>query len=268
MRQKSFMIVEPNNSGFAKDEFNEHVEKARRTATNDYYIGNYISLKLKYPLLVPLFPRPDSCWKVYTHALDRDVVLQKANNLERLDLQLLAMIEDAKNKLGKMGYEIDKQFLMTGFSASGTFVNRFTLIHPDRVLTSAAGGLNGLLMLPVEEMDGKKLNYPVGINDFHEIFGKQFDSVSFKSTPQFLFMGEKDNNDAIPYEDAFDIHESELIFKLLGEEMQPVRWNSCIAIYRQNNINTRIVTYDEIGHEHPESVKEDILLFFQTVIKE
>ncbi len=50
---------------------------------------------------------------------------------------------------------------MIGFSVSGNFTNRFTLIHPDKIQASAASGVNGLLMLPTEELDGKTLDYPL-----------------------------------------------------------------------------------------------------------
>lgn len=260
------IIVEPNNSGFASDDFNEHIEKAKRTATNDFYIGNYLSRKLQYPLLVPVFPRSKSEWKIYTHALDRDVILQRNTPLERIDLQLIAMINDAKNRLSDLAYRTNDKILMTGFSASGTFVNRFTFIHPEIVLSTAAGGLNGLLMLPVEQLDGKELDYPLGIHDFQLQFGEPFDSLTFKSIPQFLFMGELDDNDAIPFKDGYDTNEKELIFKVIGEEMLPLRWNKCTEAYTHEHINARIITYPGIGHEHPAKVKEDILNFFKTCI--
>lgn len=260
--KKSVIIVEPNNSGFTSDRFNEHLIKARRIATKEFYTGNYLSHKLKYPLVVPVFPRSTKNWKIYTQALDRDVILQKNNNLERIDLQLIAMVSDAQNKLSKLGYETEPQILMVGFSASGTFVNRFTLIHPDKVRAAAAGGLNGILMLPEERIDGEKLNYPLGTNDFQALFNRKFDSVSFMSTPQYLFMGKSDDNDAVPFADAYDPDERELIYKVLGKEMQPERWNKCIEIYKQRDINANIVTYDSIGHEQPDNVKQDILSFF------
>ena len=81
----NYLIIEPNNSGFADDNLHKHKEKAKRIATIDYYLGNWIARKLTYPLIVPVFPRTESDWKIYTHALDRDVMLQKGNSLERLD---------------------------------------------------------------------------------------------------------------------------------------------------------------------------------------
>lgn len=263
VQNEQVLIVEPNNSGFADDDLQKHIEKAQRTASREFYTGNYVARKLKYPLLVPVFPRSETNWKIYTHAFDRDVARQKNNELERTDLQLLAMVEDAKKKLAEKGFKLGDKFLMTGFSASGTFVNRFTAIHPEKVLAAAAGGLNGLLILPLSELENEPLNFPLGVSDFQDLFEKPFNAEAFKNTPQFLFMGELDDNDAIPYEDGYDLDERELVFNLLGEEMQPARWQNCREIYRQENVNATVKTFPGIGHEQPEVVKDEIMEFFK-----
>ena len=261
------LIVEPNNSGFADDDLNKHKEKAGRIATLDYYVGNYVARKLKYPLLVPVFPRSKSDWKIYSHAFDRDVALLKNNPLERIDLQLIAMVLDASNRLEAIGYNVHEQVLMTGFSASGSFVNRFTAVHPEKVLAVAAGGTNGLLILPTATLEGEILNFPLGTGDFPELFGKQFDSISFINTPQYYYMGELDNNDAIPYEDAYDLNERGLVFDLLGEEMMPTRWQNCIIIYQNKKTQAQFTIYDGIGHENTNEIKEDVLIFFNQHLK-
>lgn len=261
------LIVEPNNSGFADDDLKKHLEKAQRTASKDFYIGNFIARRLQYPLLVPVFPRSKSDWKTYTHALDRDVILQKNNPLERIDIQLIKMIDHARDTLLTLGYRTKQRVLLTGFSASGTFANRFSLIHPDRIFAVAAGGLNGLLMLPINEINSQDLNYPLGIKDFKDLFKEDFDSIAFKNIPQFLFMGKLDENDAIMYDDGYDQSEREIVLKNIGEKMQPSRWNTCKNIYSMNDINSNIITYDTIGHEHPLFIKEDILSFFKSIIK-
>jgi len=194
------------------------------------------------------------------------VAHQKGNDLERIDLQLLAMVEDAKNILAEKGFKLNDKFLMTGFSASGTFVNRFTAVHPEKVLAAAAGGVNGLLILPLEKLENESLNFPLGVNDFQDLFGKPFNTEAFKNTPQFLFMGELDDNDAIPYEDGYDLDERELVFKLLGEKMQPNRWQKCREIYEQKNVNATVKTFPGIGHEQPEAVKDEIVEFFKNHI--
>jgi len=260
------LIVEPNNSGFTSDAFDEHLEKASRLASKDFYLGNFLARKLNYPLLVPAFPRPAENWHIYTHSLDRDAMNQKGNDLERLDLQLLAMIEDAQIRLRAMGYSSRQEFLLTGFSASGTFANRFSMIHPERVLAVAAGGLNGLLMLPTDSLEGHAMNYPLGTCDFIDRFGKAFQREAFQQMPQLWFMGELDNNDAIPYADGYDEDERNLIYQKLGEPMQPDRWTNCALQYQKNHIGAEIKTYPDIGHEHPETVKLDVLEFFKSAI--
>lgn len=257
------LIIEPNNSGFLSDDLDKHLEKAQRIATLDFYAGNYVARNLQLPLLVPVFPRSESQRHTYTHSLDRDVMLEKDTDLERLDLQLLAMIEDARERLMEMGYEIDEQFFITGFSASGTFANRFTALHPEKVKAVAAGGINGLLFLPLEEIDGIKLNYPVGTSDFKELFGKNFNIEEFNETPQFLFMGAMDDNDAIPFADAFDQPEREVIYQILGREMQPLRWENCQRIYKTEGVNAQFRTYEDIGHEQPDLIKDDLVEFFE-----
>ncbi|PWD97827.1 alpha/beta hydrolase family protein [Marinilabilia rubra] len=260
------LIVEPNNSGFADDDFQRHIEKAERIASRDFYMGNFLAGELDCPLLVPVFPRRKSTWRIYSHALDRDVMLQKGNDLERIDLQLINMIDDARSTLKDMGCRVDDQVFLTGFSASGSFVNRFAAIHPELVKGVAGGGVNGLLILPEDSVEGEALNFPLGVNDFDSLFNKPFALDAFAKTPQFLFMGQLDDNDAIPYEDGYNIKERKQVFRLLGEEMQPKRWEACDSIYQSHNINARIRTFENVGHEQPDNVKEEVLSFFRSLM--
>jgi predicted esterase len=265
--QEKYLVVEPNNSGVVTDDFQEHIDRAKSNASRDYFLGNYTARKLGYPLLVPVFPRAKSTSQMYTHSLDRDVMLQKENELERIDLQLLAMVEDAKVRLQQKGISIAPEFLLTGFSASGSFVNRFTLIHPNAVKAVAAGGVNSILMLPFSEEKEQLLTYPAGTKDYSQIFGKSFDSIAFKNTPQYYFMGEQDDNDALPYSDAFDESERRAIEIVLGKEMMPGRWQTAKELYYREGVKAEIKTYGEIGHEHPEQVKQEIVAFFENAIR-
>jgi hypothetical protein len=79
-------------------------------------------------------------------------------------------------------------------------------------------------------------------------------------------MGETDDNDAVAYDDGYDPNERELIYKLMGEEMQPERWNYCREVYSRKNVNAIIKVYEAIGHEHPELVKNEIVEFFRKLI--
>lgn len=265
-KEKVHLVVHPNNSGFADDDLQKHIDKAHRTATKDFYIGHYVARNLNCPLLVPVFPRSRTNWKIYTHSLDRDVMIQKDDSLKRIDLQLIEMFHDARGRLKRRNIESEERVLLTGFSASATFANRFTLIHPELIAAVAAGGLNGLLMLPLDSLGGEALNYPVGTNDLNELTGREFDKDKFLKIPQFYYMGELDDNDAIPFEDAFDDEERHQIYRLLGRQMQPDRWNNSAEIYRNQHVNTLIKTYESIGHENPEIVKDEIVQFFRNNI--
>ncbi|MDP3829700.1 MAG: hypothetical protein Q8Q47_00430, partial [Ignavibacteriaceae bacterium] len=165
LNQKIFLLVEPNNTGKTSDSLEVHKKYAIDLASVSS-VGNNISTELKIPLLVPIFPRPSSQPLIYTHALDRDVIMEKSPELKRLDLQLLEMINDAKSVLTSLGIQTEPKFFMNGFSASATFTNRFSFIHPEKIKALAIGGFNGKLMLPQNEINGVKLNYPIGINDF------------------------------------------------------------------------------------------------------
>ena len=264
VNEKVFIMVEPNNSGFADDDLKKHLEKAKRIATKDFYMGNCVATNLNSPLVVPVFPRNKSEWRVYTHALDRDVMEQKNNTLERIDLQLISMLDDAREKLGEMHIDTREKFMMTGFSASGTFANRFTLMHPEKVFAVAAGGVNSLLILPADTLEGIELMYPVGTKDLKKIINKEFQPELFAKTPQFYFMGELDTNDAVPYDDAFDQDEREIIYNLLGKDMK-IRWQKCMKIYEDKNINCTIKTFQNTGHEQPGAIKKEVLDFFSNL---
>ena len=261
-RKDLFLVVEPNNTGFAHNNLKKHANEARRAASSDFYIGRYVANALAYPLLIPAFPRSKTSWQVYTHALDRDAMLQKHTLIERLDLQLIAMVNDATKRLLQMGFSVNKKMLLAGFSASGSFANRFTAIHPNQVLAVAAGGVNGLLILPVRQIKGFELNYPIGINDMEGLLQVTFQAKAFASTPQLYFMGSEDANDAVPFSDAYSDDERSIIYDIIGKQMMPTRWDYCRQIYQNNGINAQIVTYPTVGHEIPKQIKDDIVRFF------
>src|SRR5262249_49789076 len=126
-----------------------------------------IADQLGTPMLIPIFSRPSSEPTIYTHALDRDTLITARPDLQRLDLQLIAMIDDARNRLGG----IDGRVLIVGFSASGMFADRFTALHPDRVRGAAIGSPGGWPIAPMSTYAGHTLRYPVGVGDLETLVG-------------------------------------------------------------------------------------------------
>lgn len=264
--KKLFLLVEPNNTGKISDSIEIHKKYAVDLASVSS-VGNNISTELKIPLLVPVFPRPASEPLMYTHALDRDVMLEKTPGLKRLDLQLLEMISDAGNILLSMNIQVDPEFFMNGFSASATFTNRFSFIHPDKIKALAIGGFNGKLMIPQNNINGVKLNYPIGISDFSEIFGNSFNIDAYRQIPQFIYMGSLDDNDAVQFDDAYSIEERKIINDNIGSNVQE-RYLECQKIYLKNNINAVFKSYETVGHWTTSEVNLEVIKFFLSQMQE
>ncbi len=258
------LLVEPNNTGRGDDDLAAHLAAARELAR--HAIGSDVARELGLPLLVPVFPRPKTDWERYTHALDSDTLRIDSGPMQRLDLQLLAMIAAARERLAARGIALPKKVLLTGFSASGSFVNRFTALHPERVLGVAGGGLNGILIAPRAELGGIALPYPLGISDLADRVGAAFDLETWKRVPQRYYMGAKDENDAVQYDDAYTAAEKAIVDFALGARMQPDRWVRCQALYREAGANATFRTYSHAGHFTDDPINREIIAFFRAVL--
>lgn len=266
LNKKTFLLVEPNNTGKITDTIEVHKKHAIDLASVSS-VGNNISTELKIPLLVPVFPRPASQPLMYTHALDRDVMLERKPSLKRLDLQLVEMISDARNILTSMNIETDSKVFMSGFSASGTFTNRFSFMHPDKIKALAIGGFNGELMAPQNEINNVKLNYPIGTNDFSKITGGKFDIATYKQIPQYIYMGKLDDNDAVQFDDAYSKKERKIINDNIAPTVQE-RYVECQKIYQKNNINATFKTYEGVGHWTTGAMNLEVIRFFLAQMRE
>ncbi len=258
----STLIVEPNNSGHVSLVFTEHLRAAKGLIQNG--IGGRVSLALQLPILMPVFPRgPD----LYTHSLGRTTLGTTDEHLHRLDHQLIAMIADARSRLSDWGQPVAPKVFLTGFSASGMFVTRFAVLHPTYVRAIAAGGLNSYVILPVAALQGEPLSFHLGVGDLNRYTGKAFDAPTWRTIPQYLFMGGTDTNDAVLYDDAYSPSERELVLRLVGREM-PRRWEACRQIYAQSDASAAFVTYPELGHGTSRRVHTDVAAFLTSHTKQ
>jgi hypothetical protein len=219
---KKYLLVEPNNAGasndgsdieFLKDQARSEIIMASYLFADEYVeYGQEGTENLGVAILLPVFPRPDG---IYTHSLNRDTMLIETGPMARLDLQLIKMVEDLKERCQAAGINLEEKFLMDGYSASGQFVNRFTAMHPELVHAAAAGGVSGMPILPVDTLKGERLIYTVGIADLQEITGKPFNLEQFKKVPQFIYMGADDKNDTLAQHYCFSDEEYIIINKVL-----------------------------------------------------
>jgi len=253
----STLIVEPNNTGSGSDDPSVHDQAARMLAEREISFAQ----ALDCPLLVPTFPRPQTNWQVYTHALDRDTLTTTLEGLVRLDLQLLAIVEDARTRLADRGTYTDEKFFIKGFSASGMFANRFCVLHPDRIKAAAIGSPGGWPIAPVASWEGRALRYHVGVADVQDLVGAPFDLATFKTVPLFLFMGDQDTNDSVPYADGYEPQDRDLVNTLFG--VTPVeRWPKAEQIYESVGCNCTFRLYEGVGHTISGEMQRDIVQFF------
>ena len=222
--------------------------------------GNWetqIAIGLKAPLLYPAFDRPaDSS----PGSLTRSVMLLKKDRLSRLDLQFIAMIDDARHFIStEFGVELNEKVLLAGFSTSASFASRFTMMHPERVQAAAYGGISFIHILPYTQ-DVKKrttLIYPVGVSDFIHITGIPFNREAYLKVPRFLTMGLLDTEDTTNYGGLYPSSMKNWIDTRLGT--LETRWNNVTKILSELG-NFEYKLYTNLGHSF---IKGDYIEFLQ-----
>lgn len=177
MKENSLLAVEVNN--LEKDNEDDLLDNALLTAYN-------LTNKLKEydnPVLIPILPSVSGGVPYYQQLLKECFDVSSDNNFYRIDLQVLNIIRDAKEKLSKK-VEINEKVFLNGYSSSGVFAQRFALLHPDIVDTLCVGGASGSIPIPITELE-----YPLGILDFEKITGKPFDLDAYSQIKFRYYVG-------------------------------------------------------------------------------
>lgn len=262
--RKTTLLVIPNNTGLVSDDFSVHEADARRRMEQVPELAS----ELKVAVLMPIFPRPaHDDWKIYTQALDRDSLVTPKSEYRRFDLQLLAMIDNARDRLfDEYNLRVDRRVLLNGFSAQAMFANRFTFLHPDRVKAAAIGAPGGWPIVPVGEYRHRALRYPIGVSDFREVAGTNLNMSVLRRVPLLIFMGDKDDNDAVPFGDAYENEDRAIILPMFGET--PIeRWATARAMYAHARMNAEFKLYPGAGHEIVPAMREDVRAFLEKHMK-
>ena len=252
------ILVLPNNTGRNDDDLKVHEDYVTRRT------GQYTQTadKLATVVLIPVFPRPKTDWKIYTHALDRDSLLTDKKEYNRFDRQLVAMIDDARKRLKADDMKTDKRVFIMGFSASGMFANRFTFLHPDRVKAAAIGSPGGWPIAPIGEYKNKSLRYPIGSGDLKTVAGRSLDRKALQKVAFFMFLGDKDDNDSVTFGDGYDTEDKDLVFELFGKT--PVeRWEISRKFYVENKLKAEFKLYPGVKHTVTEQMIADVAAFFR-----
>ncbi|WP_433634003.1 hypothetical protein [Halomicrococcus sp. NG-SE-24] len=263
------ILVEPHNVGELIEEFDRHLELARQRIEEQS--GRYIADELGLPILIPVFPRPFEepvDWTHMIHMLCAQTMQIDEGPLERVDRQLLAMVDDAQERLAEQGISVPEEVILNGFSSQAVFVNRFAALHPDRVCSVSAGGINGLAILLRETADvrgvgERPMNYPVGVANIEELIGKPFDREAFRELDQFIYMGSEDDKDALLYPDAWTDPELRgIAVHTYGEDIHEERFPHCREVYEEADVNAVFRMYKGVGHT-PEPALNDVVEFHE-----
>lgn len=218
------ILIGPNN---AISEDVAAIEAASREVLE--YAGPLLAAVLRAGIVLPLLPRPrtdDDAGTLYTHALSRAALLTSRPDFHRIDLQSIAMLDDAVRRLRTTEPPRRVRTAIWGFSASGRFAQRMSILHPQRFEACVAGGIAGLPTLPLRRWRGSTLNYPLGVADLKRITGRSFDLTAFRQVATMLVQGAEDRNDPVSFRDNFSTSDERIISAAFGpidQRLQRVR---------------------------------------------
>lgn len=173
------LVLESNNleSNNLEDIIKQGVQTGIRLAG--------LTRDLPGPIVIPLIPSYNNY--PYLQQLSKECFSISTDDKNyRIDEQVIKIINNAKSIIEKeTGLTIQDKIFLNGYSSSGVFAQRFSLLHPEIVDTACIGGASGSIPIPTE-----KLAYPIGIANYESLTGKKFDLESYSKIKFRYYVGE------------------------------------------------------------------------------
>lgn len=257
-KKTNYIFVESNNQPVKQVAYELTDESAYGTANKNKMYSDALGM----PSIVPVFPGTDDISKVnsvYLHAINENALLIETEEYKRVDLQLIAMIDDARDRLSRDDININEKVIINGFSDSGNFSNRFTGLHPERVKVMVAGGIN-VFLFPIEEYNGIKYNYPLGISDFSKYSSKAFNKEAYDKVAKFIYRGTADKTDPAYGTNFMSVDTKNFIFQNIGQDILK-RLEVSKQLYETTTKNLQFAYYDGIAHVVNKEISNDIIDF-------
>ena len=120
---------------------------------------------------------------------------------DRVDLQLIAMIEDVKSRLSTGIYTIADGIHYDGGSSAAYFIEKIAPLHPEYI-NAYSFGANGHAFLPFKQLtddipvhgdsDRTTIPWPIGTGNLEELTGEAFDKEAWMDIEQFRWIGGED----------------------------------------------------------------------------
>lgn len=267
------LLVEMNNAD-EELSFEEEKRRAKGQLKGTGTQGAWLMEELGVPHLKPVFHEPDGDPVDDTHQIalfDRETMLLDHSPLERVDLQLLRMAEHAREHV-LSDVSTHDEVLMYGNSSEGVVAERMAAMHPDAVMAASGSGLNGFVLLPLDELGEYALNYPVGVADFEDVLGKSYDADAHGDVDKFFVQGGADPKNRLKVEDGFggplwnDQQVYDAARSVFGPYVPEERFARCQAAFAKAGVDAQFRVYPEMEHS-PRPADEEILEFFERSIR-
>ena len=180
----------------------------------------------------------------------------------RPDEKVNQMIDKLSEDLLAEGFSIDSEILIWGFSHQAMFANRYILLHPDRVKAASIGSPGGYFTMPEEYYGTTALSWAIGIQNFTELTGKTFNKTAYKKVPQFVYIGNTDDNTHFmdDYGIDNDFWTDDLFYFINSTfgKFPPDRiQNQCTYLQNLGYNNISFSMYDGVGHEVTDEMLDD-----------
>ncbi len=286
-----YLILEGTNFGYVTNYVDQYIYDNLIRGETSHVVGRLFE-ELHVPKVVPYLPK--TCFRInhgnYTeyghfHALDSTVIEMKShidqieecsfnnqnsdvlgydylNSLIDIEEQIHAIVLDAQEKLNSNYWNLEEQIFVAGFSASGSYAQRYTSIYPEQVKAMFAGGMF-LPILPVDSYGGHDLIYQIGTYDHERLFGRALNVEAYNDVAKIFYMGANETIDAVGGSDTFTNEHRTIIYDIYGTESINSRWYNAQDIFYQVGGDALFITDKAMGHEVANYTTNYIIEFFK-----
>lgn len=173
------IVLETNN--LETNNVEALLEQAAQTA----YKLSFLTKEYPAPIVVPIIPSQKD--ELYYQQLSKECFeIDQEDEKYRIDNQIVNIIEKNKNELSKKhSIDIEEKVFLNGYSSSGVFAQRFSMLHPDKVDTLCVGGASGTIPIPTTT-----LSYPIGIENYDKLTGEEFNLKEYLNIKFRYYVGE------------------------------------------------------------------------------
>ena len=250
-----------------------------RSALNGNSKIRAIADELNTPAMIILIPSSTDDGRF--ELLNRDSLRISDGPYERLDLQIISMIDDATQRLADQPYGIANEVHLDGFSNNDRLCDQLSILHPERI-NAVSGGGDGFHTIPKSQYEGTlpvqsepemtTLEWPVGTAGLADLIGKQFNKQAWLDTALYYYIGAEDQGD----NDKSDLYNEyihaksyaffgrqrqRLLVNIFGWDQVDERFRTSRRIFETLDVNATFKTYDGVGHSITSDMVEDVTDF-------